>query len=528
MLQRRRLTYTSRIIVPAHLRATLGRAEITRSLRTEDRREALRRQRLWESHVGHLLKTVGRQGASMTREDLDRLVDQYLHKTFDEIESTLALDWSREGLDQYGWGLEDRAYLLTGSLQDADLSPALVLAREMAPDAPTEVLRALARRLIEVELRGITATLRAINGEPLDRPPVAAPQSATQTAPQAPPQVAPRSTLRISELARLYGDERVARKNWTARTEAQMRGYLSLLADLLGDPCIGDVTKGDMRNLGMTLTKLPARMAVVYPGKTPREALEAAGDDQTVPRLAANSVNAYAQTIRSFFLWAMEHDYISQNPAVVMKNMETGRASDERHPFSDSDLIAYFARLDSKQGRLDVEYWVPRLMAYTGCRLGEAAQLCTQDVRQEQGVWVIDINDADDEKRLKNRSSKRMVPIHRRLIEIGFLEFVQKAPPGFLWPEDMRTAPNPETSAVDKLQKRLAHVFRSTIRDPKKTAAHSFRHTVSARLKDHSVADYQIAEILGHETGSMSTSRYGRTTDLATLKKVIDLLVIPV
>ena len=525
MLQRRGQTYTSRIIVPAHLRDTLRRSEITRSLRTQDHREALRRLRLWESHVGHLLKTVSRQGASMTREDLDRLVQQYLRKTFDDIEDTLALDWSRVGLDQYGWSLEERAYALTGALQDADPSPALELAQEMAPGAPEDVLRKLARRLMEAQLHGITATLKALNGEPLISP---LPIHALPEAPQAAPQVAPRSSLRVSELARLYGDERVARKNWTARTEVQMRGYLALLADLLDDPYIGDVTKSDMRELGLTLTKLPARMAVIYPGKTPREALEAAGDDEKVPRLAANSVNAYAQAIRSFFLWAMEHDHIAHNPAVVLKNMETGRASDERHPFTDEDLIAYFSKLDAKPGRLDVEYWVPRIMAFTGCRLGEAAQLRKDDVRQEQAIWVIDINEADQGKSLKTRSSRRVVPIHRRLIEIGFLDFVEAAPPGFLWPEDMRTAPNPEVSRVDKLQKRLAHVFRAAITDHKKTAAHSFRHTVSARLKTHSVQDYQVAEILGHELGSMSTGRYGKVTDLTTLKKVIDLLELPI
>jgi len=151
----------------------------------------------------------------MTREELDRLVDQYLHKTFDEIEDTLALEWSEAGLIQYSGDLNDRAHELSAALSFTDVDAAMDLAREMAPGASIDGLRKLARRLIEVQLRGIIATLKALSGEPLERP-LIAPPPASQAAPQA--------TLRLSELAQQYGDERVARKSWSARTEFQVRG----------------------------------------------------------------------------------------------------------------------------------------------------------------------------------------------------------------------------------------------------------------------------------------------------------------
>lgn len=459
----------------------------------------------------------------MTRDELDRLVAQYTEATFDRIEDTLALEWSEAGLDQYRWDLNDRAHELAGALSHADPEAALSLAREMAPKAPEEVLRKLARRLMEAQLRALKAELAAISGEPLDRPQGFG--ASLLSAPQVPPKV----TLRLSELARQYGDERVARNSWTPRTEFQVRGYLTLLSDMLGDPFIGDVTKNDMRRFGLELTRLPSNMTKRFPGKTPREVLEAAGDDKTVPRLAPNSVNAYAQAIRSFFNWAVEHDHISQSPAAIMKNMETGRASEDRYPFDDDDLGRYFRKLDGKRGLLPVEYWVPRIMAFTGCRLGEAAQLCTHDVRQEKGIWILDINELEDDKYLKTTGSRRFVPMHPRLIELGLLELAGSAPPGFLWPKEMRTNPNPNGSPVDRLQKRLAYVLRSAgIDDPKKTASHSFRHTVSSRLKALSIPEYQIAEILGHELESMSTNRYGSITDLETLKTVVDRLALPV
>lgn len=75
----------------------------------------------------------------------------------------------------------------------------------------------------------------------------------------------------------------------------------------------------------------------------------------------------------------------------------------------------------------------------------------------------------------------------------------------------------------------MANVLPSSgIDDPKKTALHSLRHTVSSRLKTMSVQEYQISEILGQELDSISTGRYGSVTELATLKAVIDRLVLPI
>lgn len=522
MLQRRGNVYTSRVSLPVRLKRLLGRAEITRSLRTHDRREAMRRLRVWEAHIDCLLSIVSRQGASMKREELDLLVEQYTTKTFDEIEDTLALEWSEGGLYEYGFQLSERAEALAAALANANPEGAFELARTMAPGASEELLRVLARRLIEAQLRGIKAELAALSGEPLERP-VAAPRRTQTVVPES------KASRTLSELVAEYADGRVASKSWTSRTEIQVRGYLHFLTEMLGDQPVSAVKKEHLRQLGLDLTRMPASSTKRFRGMTPRQALQAAGEDEAVPRLAPNSVNAYYQAIRSFFNWAVDHDHIERSPATVLKDMKTGRASDDRLPFDDEDLIRYFAHLDAKKGLQKFEYWIPRIMAYSGCRLGEAAQLRAEDIRQERGVWVFDINEDVPGKRLKTDASRRQVPIHPRLLELGLTDFVASMPAGFLWPADMRTASGPSVSAVDKLQKRLAYVLRGAgVADSRKTASHSFRHTVSARLKALSTPEYQISEILGHEQDSMSTGRYGTTTDVVTLHAVISKLSLPI
>jgi len=57
----------------------------------------------------------------------------------------------------------------------------------------------------------------------------------------------------------------------------------------------------------------------------------------------------------------------------------------------------------------DHRYWLPILGLYTGCRANEVCQLHKEDLKEQDGIWYLDIND-NGKKSLKNRSSRRLVP----------------------------------------------------------------------------------------------------------------------
>ena len=69
---------------------------------------------------------------------------------------------------------------------------------------------------------------------------------------------------------------------------------------------------------------------------------------------------------------------------------------------------------------------MPLLGLYTGARLNELCQLYVNDIRQIDKIWCIDINRNTNDKKLKNASSERIIPIHPKLIELRFLEFVKE------------------------------------------------------------------------------------------------------
>jgi integrase len=468
----------------------------------------------------------------MTRDELDALTRLYLQASFEEIEARLALEWSAVGREVHLDDLTEAAERTSGELAHGNLRSGLEAARLLAPDADEDDLRKLARRLLEVREEVLRVEIAAFNGTPLTLPRLLAESSASPlpALPESPGSTGTEAGggPTILEAAETYGAQRVAEGNWSQKTELQSMTIFRVLADLMANPHTASVTKDDIRRVGLDIVKLPSNMTKRFPGKTPREVLVLLEDDTTTPRLEPRSVNKYRQLLRSLFKWAAENDYIATNPAVILGDVKERTAREDRKGFTDEDLRLYFAALPEEPSSRPFLYWIPRILAYSGMRLGEAAQLRTCDVYELEGIPVFDIND-DDGKTLKNEASRRQVPVHPRLIDLGLLRFVEESPEGFLWPAEVRTTSNPTRGDMDRLSKLLANVLRKAgVTDPRKTGAHSFRHTVASRLKRASVPEYQIADLIGHEDDSESTGRYGKATPPARLAEVIRLLILPV
>lgn len=456
----------------------------------------------------------------MKQDELEALTQQYLAASFDEIEDRLALDWNSTGIEIHSSHLNERCHELSGALAAADVSSAIELAMEMAPQADELAQRKLARRLIESRLQAAMSELRAIAGEPLRRP------EATQRVPvAAEPETKP--SQRVSEMAAMYAEERIAQGRWSPKTAKQGVTIFQMIAELLGDPPIAEVTKGLIRQLGLDITKLPANMAKRYPGLPVAEVLARTDGDGAVARLESRSVNKHYQHARTLFAWAAEHDHIAQSPASVLHDVEEGRAQDARKAFDDPDITAFFTEI-AKKAKEPYGLWIPRVMAYTGCRMGEAAQLRKVDVRVEQGVAVFDFNEESEQKNLKTEGSTRRVPIHPRLLELGILEFVASCSAEFLFPERVRFTANPERGNMDLLSKQLNRWLRNAGVADKRKSVQSFRGTLATRLKDLGVAEYHIAEVVGHENDNITSGRYGKRTNLMALRDVVAQLNLPI
>ena len=134
--------------------------------------------------------------------------------------------------------------------------------------------------------------------------------------------------------------------------------------------------------------------------------------------LSTKTVNKYLGVAKEIFGYAERNNLIFKNPMEGLLLPESKRPDKLRDAFSTDDLNAIFSSrfYHQEKHKHPWQFWIPILALFTGCRLEELCQLHVEDVRCEDGLWVLDIN-AKGQKRLKNITSERVIPLHPILTE---------------------------------------------------------------------------------------------------------------
>ena len=115
--------------------------------------------------------------------------------------------------------------------------------------------------------------------------------------------------------------------------------------------------------------------------------------------------------------------------------------------------------------------WIPWLCAFTGGRVGEMAQLRKQDLRFENGYWIIHVSpEADTVK----TNEARDVVLHRQIVLQGFPEFVSNSEDGYLF---FRVGEDNSIRGTKKgLTNRLREFVRTIVTDKNVDPNHGWRH----------------------------------------------------
>jgi integrase len=138
--------------------------------------------------------------------------------------------------------------------------------------------------------------------------------------------------------------------------------------------------------------------------------------------------------------------------------------------------------------------WVPWILAYTGARVGEIAQLRKQDVRQVEGHHVIRI--APEAGTVKT-DEPRDVVLHTHPIEMGFLDFVASSKEDYLFLKP--TADGSVRGSLRAVKNRLAEFARETVTDPNVQPNHGWRHRHTTVWLEAGLSDRVMHYMHGHE-----------------------------
>lgn len=315
----------------------------------------------------------------------------------------------------------------------------------------------------------------------------------------------------LTALEDIYFEEKVRSGSWTYKTYKQYKAQFVLFRRITGKFYIEDITHNDIALYKQTLYKLPSNMTkyVELQNCTMSRALQII-KQKNMKLLSATTIRNNCQNMKAFFVWCYKAKYLKE-PVYESLVIPRNKQPLKRKPFNESDLAKLFAYVKTDSWRdysKPYQYWLPLLAYYTGARINELCQLHVADVVAIDDILCISINDKD-EKRLKNATAKRVIPLHDDLLKLGFAKYVQIL-------KQMKHVHLFEELNLNGKCK-FGHVASKWFAVYKKDVGitghekvfHSFRHTFANTLKQNGIEEALAAALLGHAHNSMSYGNYG-------------------
>lgn len=224
--------------------------------------------------------------------------------------------------------------------------------------------------------------------------------------------------------------------------------------------------------------------------------------------MSTTTANKHISRLSSLLKFAITEGASILNYAEGMQVLDKRRSDEERKAYTREDIMKIVANVPKDQDKPE-RYWIPLLGVYSGMRLDEICQLYVEDILELEGAWCIDVNDGKD-KKLKNKSSRRIIPVHPVILGLGFIDYVEELKvlkKQRLWMNLNRRDADGYGSAFGKWFQRFN---RQHVTTDKAKVFHSLRHTVADTLKQAGIQEVLISEIMGHANDCITMSRYGK------------------
>jgi integrase len=242
------------------------------------------------------------------------------------------------------------------------------------------------------------------------------------------------------------------------------------------------------------------------------------------PRIVLKTVKRHFTALNQLWKWSRTRGHVDD---IISSGFEFGTRSkkDKRHAWPPELLILLFQSdwWGPSSDRNTARYWAALISLHCGLRREEICQLYVSDIKERDSIAYFDLVETDG-RRLKTSTSIREVPVHPFLIELGFLDLVErrrKQKAKFLFADIKPSAPIGKRG--DRLTKAFGTHIRSIGVDDKKIVLHSFRHNFRTVLESASLEERWIDAVMGHENPRRSEGgkTYAKSITLERAREVV-------
>lgn len=333
----------------------------------------------------------------------------------------------------------------------------------------------------------------------------------------------------------------------TSRTRDEYERYARVLTVLSERKAIQTFSQDDFERLHKTVQKIKlgavrrldvdtTKMSDLIPSGSSYDAIK------------SETASTYSVRLNALHLFAYKKGYTSVHPDKINKPRFAKIANKQKKATPLDDTKAKSYRLDELQAifngylyrpaelsaRKEIhlyQFWLPLIALYSGMRIDEVCGLSTRAVEQSKsGIWHFKVEEQPTlNRKLKNNASKRRVPVHRHLIELGFIDYVQerRQQRAAMLFDGLHYNRNGWGNTATRFFTRLptndspgtGYLFDIGVHKQKHDGRdfHAFRHTFIDRLRACGVdSGYDIEAITGHEKEDVSEAdRYGDGPELS-------------
>lgn len=547
---RRDGTYHFRRGIPLALRSVLLRRELFCSLKTGNPGLAATRSRTLYVRSEALFGLV-RSSPLLDERQIAVLVQRFYDFELEEenrqrLSSGVQFDEAnRQAAVVYfeRLGMDVKASLARNELERADAWVADLLEREGITAELDPLVRAqLQQGLLRASCDVAEAMRKRFEGDYCHEPRDVLLASSMSTVPLAPtlppPSDEPKITMDrlFSAQAEEFRQARNRRGIWDSQTTLQARKTYQLFNELCGDRPIGGYVREDAVRFKNLLCDLPANYgkAAKYKGMIATDIAASAAPSEN--RLSPRTIQRHLSAMSALWDDAVEQGEAPSNIFKGFKLPSSKRPQEQRAMWSSDKLAQLFASpiwggchsadRRTKPGKeiiRDHRFWLPLIAVFSGMRQEEICQLHVEDLRQESGTWVFDINDRPP-RQLKNRNAVRLVPVHKALLSMGLLAYAKERQAA----KDVRLFPQLSSGGADD---RLGHNFSKNFTYYRRQIGlyqlgldfHSFRHSATTFMAHAGVPVPIIDQLTGHATPG-ETARYTKGFRIEQLKAAVDAI----
>ena len=315
-------------------------------------------------------------------------------------------------------------------------------------------------------------------------------------------------------LTQAWADFLKYKEDWSHKQKTQNIRYFNIMLEYFGDIDVTSITKLMIKGLLNRYQDFPKGNIKPYNKMTVVEIMaldesDISAEDKIKPKLVKDLLklcqsffSAYLTNVRDVF------------EVAPTKDVKYSAKSTSYACFSDTQIKQI---KEKALTYTDWRKWVVLLAIYTGARRGDILGLTNDSIKldEDSGRYYLWISKG------KTDAATRAIPIHNKLVELGFIEFAQSQE-GLIFGE-FAHKPNRFTDLIHQMKEELE--IAECDQRGQRYSLHSFRHTFITKVQAKGVRTALFQSVVGHEkTGLGISKRYTHDFPVKDLFVVVDAI----